>query len=69
MGDRGLSWFAPFGVDSSLISKVLSEATARGADFADLYFEHRTVRSLGLEDGAVNRAYAGVDLGVGVRVV
>jgi TldD protein len=69
MTDRGLQWFAPFGVDEDLISKVLSEATARGADFADLFFEHRTVRSLGLEDGAVNRAYAGVDLGVGVRVV
>jgi TldD protein len=63
------AWFAQFGVDDDLIRKALSEATARGADDADLYFEHTEATSVGLSDGAVNRAHTTVDLGVGVRVV
>jgi TldD protein len=65
----GLLYFGAFGVDAALLHDALAEAMGRGGDFADLYFEHSVSRSLGLEDGAVNRASAGVDLGVGVRVV
>ncbi len=61
--------FAPFGVDETLCRKALNQAMARGATFADLFFEHSTSTSLGMEDGAVNRAVTGVSLGVGVRVV
>ena len=35
-----LHWFARFGVSETLIRRALSEATANGADDADLYFEH-----------------------------
>lgn len=69
MSHPGIAYFSAFGVDEGLVRQALSAAMARGGEFADLYFEHRVGRSLGLEDGAVNRAYAGIDLGVGVRVV
>lgn len=69
MNHPGLLYFGAFGVDAALLHDALAEAMGRGGDFADLYFEHSVARSLGLEDGAVNRASAGVDLGVGVRVV
>src|SRR5690606_1763121 len=64
-----LQWFGQFGVDEQVIGRVLAEATAHGADDADLYFEHTTSTAIGLSDGAVNRAHTGVDLGLGVRVV
>lgn len=41
----------------------------KGGDYADLFFEHKTTNSLGLEDGKVNRAYSNVDFGVGIRVL
>lgn len=62
-------WFEQFGIDETLIRRVLSEATAHGADDADLYFEHSVSTAVGLSDRAVNRAGTTVDLGVGVRVV
>jgi TldD protein len=58
-----------FGMDGSVIQRALQTAMARGGDFADLYFQHRTSNYVGLEDGDVNRAYTSVDLGVGIRVV
>jgi TldD protein len=60
---------ALFGLDRDLVRRVLSAALDRGADFADLYFQHRSGRSIGLEDGIVSRASSSVDRGVGVRVV
>jgi len=64
-----LAYFAQFGVDETLIREGLKAALASGADRADLYFEHRVSTYLMLEDGEVNRASTGVDLGVGVRAV
>ncbi len=66
---EGLAYFARFGVDEGMLRAAFDNAMARGADWAELYFEHRVGHHLGLEDGAVNRAYGSVTLGVGVRVV
>jgi len=62
-------YFEWFGVDDALITRVLSSAMDRGADFADLYFQHRSANSIVLEDGIISRASTGVDRGVGIRVV
>src|SRR5262245_45004788 len=64
-----LAWFEQFGVDAAVLRRVLAEATANGADDADVYLEHSTSTAVGLSDGAVNRAHTTVDLGMGVRVV
>jgi len=61
--------FAAFGVTEKLIADTLAAALSRGGDHADAFFQHRIASSLGLEDGAVNRAYGWVQLGVGIRVV
>lgn len=63
------TYFARFGVDEALMSRVLGEALARGGEYADLYFQHEVVNYLALEDGAVNQAYARIKLGCGVRVL
>jgi TldD protein len=65
----GIGYFARFGVTEAVISQTLSAALSRGGDHADVFFQHRVGSDIGLEDGAVNRAYAEIDLGAGVRVV
>jgi TldD protein len=65
----GIGYFDRFGVTESVIRDALAAALSRGGEFADVFFQHRVSHDLALEDGAVNRAYTGVELGVGVRVV
>jgi TldD protein len=60
---------AHFGVTEGDLKKVLTAALEKGADYADLFFEHTFRNSVSLQDGAVNRASSGIDFGVGVRVV
>jgi TldD protein len=67
--DDGLAYFAAFGVDEGMLREAFGCALARGADWAELYFEHRTAHHLALEDGSVSRAHLSTSLGVGVRVV
>jgi TldD protein len=64
-----IRYFARFGVDDRLIRDALAAAMSRGADFADLFFQHRVTSTLVLQDGEVNKAYQNVELGVGVRAV
>ena len=65
----GIGYFARFGVTEKLIQATLGEALSSGGDFADVFFQHQVGNTYVLEDGAVNRAFADVNLGVGVRVV
>ena len=61
-----MSWF---GVDQATAARVMSELTLRGADAADLYFQHSRTNSLTLEDGIISSARSGINQGVGLRVV
>lgn len=65
----GLEWFARFGVNEALFRVAFDKALGRGADWAELYFQHQVGHQIGLEDGRVDRAFTGVSLGVGVRVI
>jgi TldD protein len=58
-----------FGLTDRTLEQIVGGAIARRADYADLYFEFRTVEALGLEDGIVKTASQHVSQGVGVRVV
>src|SRR5512137_202030 len=59
-----ITYFDRFGVTEALLADVLAAATSRGADSADVYFQHRVASTMGLQDGAVNRATSQVSLGV-----
>ena len=61
-----LDWF---GVDQSTIRQVMSELTGKGADFADLYFQHAQSSSMRYEDGSIQNAETKIEQGVGLRVV
>ena len=58
-----------FSVDEPTLARVMAELTARGADAADLYFQHSRDHSITMEDGIISRASSSVDQGVGLRVV
>ncbi len=61
-----LDWF---GIDQAMMSRVMSELTARGADHAELYFQHRRTRQLQYANGEISEPQADIEQGVGLRVV
>jgi TldD protein len=60
---------APSLLDPQTAERVLAQALARGGEFAELYAERRFSFSLSLDDGKVERAQSGYDLGASVRVI
>lgn len=61
-----LDWFD---IDQATIRQVMSTLTGRGADFAELFFQHARTSSLMYEAGAVSKAESAIGQGVGLRVV
>jgi len=56
----------PLGPEAT--ASVLSEALARGGDFAELYFEYRLHSSVLMEEDIIKETSESVGLGLGVRV-
>jgi len=56
-------------IDARAADRLLAAALASGGEHAELFFEHRRSLHLALEDGRVRSVGAGVDGGVGIRVV
>jgi TldD protein len=66
----GETYFADrFGLDEALVGRVVSRGLEKGGAFCELFAQHRVSTDVGFEDGQVNRASTGVDLGAGVRVL
>lgn len=51
------------------LQQILSAALAKGADFADVFFEYRVTSDLSFEEDRVRAARRGVVRGVGIRAV
>lgn len=58
-----------YNIDPAVMSSLLSTALARGGDFAELFFEHRTNSAISWEDQRVKSASRTIAQGVGIRVV
>lgn len=58
-----------FTIDKALLKEALAAALAGGADFADIFAEHRRTTAISLEDARVERVQSGVDSGAGVRAI
>jgi TldD protein len=69
LSDNAESYLNHFEVTKDLLQKVISAAMEKGADYADLFFEHTLENYSSLEDGKVNSAYSNVGFGVGIRVL
>lgn len=58
-----------FQVSQEQIKKVLGAALAKGAEFADVFFEYRISSNLTFEEDIVKSARRGIVQGVGIRAV
>ncbi len=58
-----------FNVTKADISKVLASTLAKGAEFADVFFEYRISSNLSFEEDIVKSARRGIVQGVGIRAV
>lgn len=58
-----------FRVSITDLQAILQRALLRGADYADLYFEHEHARQISLSDNTVNALSNNLDFGAGVRVI
>ncbi len=58
-----------FEVTPELLNELIRAAMEKGADYADLYFQHSINNYSTLEDGKVNQAYSNIGFGVGIRVL
>ncbi|HMS41638.1 MAG TPA: DNA gyrase modulator, partial [Pyrinomonadaceae bacterium] len=58
-----------FQVSQEQIKKVLTACLAKGADFADVFFEYRVSSNLSFEEDIVKSARRGIVQGVGIRAV
>src|SRR5688500_9578394 len=58
-----------FHVTKADINKVLASTLAKGAEFADAFFEYRITSNLSFEEDIVKSARRGIVQGVGIRAV
>lgn len=55
-------------IDKNLANEILTEATSKGADFAEIFIENNDKASIALINGKVDTSLSGVDFGIGIRV-
>lgn len=55
-------------LDKNLANEILTEATSKGADFAEIFIENKDNGSVSLINGKVDSALSGLDFGLGLRV-
>src|SRR5688500_13589238 len=58
-----------FHVTKADINKVIASTLAKGAEFADVFFEYRISTNLSFEEDIVKSARRGIVKGVGIRAV
>ena len=58
-----------YGLDEAAVRKAMTVLASRGADHADIYFQHSRSNSVSYQDGIIASAYSNVTQGVGMRVV
>ncbi len=54
--------------DSINIDDILEDALKSGATFAELFFEETTFSNIRVESGKIDKAIAGTDIGIGLRL-
>ena len=60
---------SPFPLQPEDLQRVLCEALSRGGDYADIFLEDTSIRSIELQDGLVSQAVQTVLYGAGIRVL
>ncbi len=55
-------------IDKNLADDILTIATSRGAEFAEIFIENNDKASISLVNGNVDTALSGIDFGLGLRI-
>ena len=56
-------------MDKKQIKELLEIALEQGGDFAEIYLEQKETTGISYEDGKIDRINAGIDWGIGIRVI
>ncbi len=56
-------------MDKKEINEILKVALRHGADFAELFWEHKETTAIGCEENRIERILSGIDEGAGIRVI
>jgi TldD protein len=62
-------YFEQFEIQRELLQRVIARGLARGAEYSEVFLQHKVTHVTGLEDGEVNRAFGEVTLGAGIRAI
>lgn len=68
-GAPGALMAPPVQMDPAVLDRVIRKALEKGGEFADVYVETRTTRSLLMEESKFKSAVLGISRGAGVRVI
>jgi len=68
-GAPGALLAPPVQMDPAVLDRVIRKALEKGGEFADVYVETRTARSLLMEESKFKSAVLGISRGAGVRVI
>jgi TldD protein len=68
-GSPGAAAGPPIPADPAMLGRVIRRGLGKGGDFADVYLESRTSRSLLMEESKFKSAVVGISRGAGVRVI
>ncbi len=55
-------------LSQKLIEDVLTAALSTGGDFAEMFIENKYVTAIDMIGGKIERANAGHDFGIGIRI-
>lgn len=55
-------------IDKNLANEILTEATSKGAEFAEIFVENNDKSGISLTNGKVDNSLSGLDFGMGIRV-
>lgn len=58
-----------FGLDETILQRLLSIALSKGGDFADIYFQYGNSLSIKMEEDIIKNTSSSIFLGVGIRVI
>jgi TldD protein len=56
-------------LDKDILLKVLKKAISSGGEYAEIFVEHKKPTLIHLEDGKIEKVIAGVDYGLGIRLI
>lgn len=56
-------------MDKKGIKEIFLKALSHGADFAEVFFEHRENSAISCEENRIERIISGIDEGAGIRVI